>query len=122
MMNEILKTLALLMEQKGYSENRLAQVSGVPQTTINSLFLKNNLPSIETLGALCGGLEIKMSEFYELVEFNRTYEIQEDQDHRFDFSTQKTKDKTAQFTEKYLRLTSEKKALVESIVDALLEK
>ena len=110
------------MEQKGYSENRLAQVSGVPQTTINSLFLKNNLPSIETLGALCGGLEIKMSEFYELVEFNRTYEIQEDQDHRFDFSTQKTKDKTAQFTEKYLRLTSEKKALVESIVDALLEK
>ena len=43
----------------------------MPQSTISTLFRRNNLPSIPTLEAICGGLGITMSQFFaeqELVE------------------------------------------------------
>ena len=47
-----LEKLKLLMKQHGLNENQLAKKANVPQSTINSLFQKNNLPTISTLEAL----------------------------------------------------------------------
>lgn len=38
-----LEKLKLLMKQHGLNENQLAKKANVPQSTINSLFQKNNL-------------------------------------------------------------------------------
>ncbi len=73
----VLKRLRDIMEQKEMSEYRLSKESGVPQSTINSLFRKNNTPTVYTLEALCSALNISMSDFfYETsTSFIEDYEI-----------------------------------------------
>ena len=41
-----------------------AKKANVPQSTINSLFQKNNLPTISTLEALLEALDMTLSEFF----------------------------------------------------------
>lgn len=53
------------MNEKGYSENKLALKSGLTQSTINSMFRKNSLPSLPTLIKLCDALDITMSQFFQ---------------------------------------------------------
>lgn len=52
------------MKQRGLNERELSQRSGVPKTTINSMFHKKHNPSINTLESLCEGLGITLSEFF----------------------------------------------------------
>ncbi|WP_353507232.1 helix-turn-helix domain-containing protein [Thomasclavelia cocleata] len=60
---DVLKRLKTIMQSRDISEYKLAKLSGVPQSTINSMFRKYNNPSIYTLECLCKGLDISMSEF-----------------------------------------------------------
>ena len=59
-----LEKLKLLMKQHGLNENQLAKKANVPQSTINSLFQKSNLPTISTLEALLEALDMTLSEFF----------------------------------------------------------
>ena len=59
-----LEKLKLLMKQHGLNENQLAKKANVPQSTINSLFQKNNLPTISTLEALLEALDMTLSELF----------------------------------------------------------
>lgn len=59
-----LEKLKLLMKQHGLNENQLAKKANVPQSTINSLFQKNNLPTISTLEALLEALDMTLSEIF----------------------------------------------------------
>lgn len=52
------------MKQQHISEYKLSQSSGIPLSTINSLFRKGNSPTIPTLEGLCKGLNITLSEFF----------------------------------------------------------
>lgn len=61
---DYLERLRYLMKQRNLSEYKLSQLSDVPQSTINSLFKKNYLPTITTLESLCNGMGITMSEFF----------------------------------------------------------
>ena len=68
---DALERIRELMKERNWKEYRLAKESGVPQSTISTLFKRNNLPSISTLEAICGGFGITMSQFFaegELVE------------------------------------------------------
>lgn len=53
-----------LMKQQQISEYKLSKASGIPLSTINSLFHKGNSPTIPTLEGICRGLNITMSEFF----------------------------------------------------------
>lgn len=61
---DVLQRLKDIMNEKEISEYKLAKLSKVPQSTINSMFRKYNNPSIYTLESLCNGLGISMSEFF----------------------------------------------------------
>ena len=61
---DILGKLRHLMEVRGWSAYYLSKQSGVPQSTISSLFAKNNMPSIPTLESLCKAFNISLSEFF----------------------------------------------------------
>lgn len=63
--DDVLQKIHFLMDQKGYSENRLATECGITQSTINSMFKKNNLPSLPTLLKICNGLGITLSQFFQ---------------------------------------------------------
>ena len=72
-----LEKLKLLMKQHGLNENQLAKKANVPQSTINSLFQKNNLPTISTLEALLEALDMTLSEFFYDDALMKKHELEE---------------------------------------------
>ena len=67
-MPDVLAMLRILMNEKGISEYKLSQLSGVPQSTINSFFRKNNTPSFNTMQSLCKPFNLTLSQFIKLAE------------------------------------------------------
>lgn len=62
---DTLEKLRALMQQRNWSEYQLARRSGVPQSTINSMFRKNNAPSLYTLEMLCSAFGLTLAEFFD---------------------------------------------------------
>ena len=42
------------MDERGWTEYRLAKESGLAQSTITNMFNRNNAPTFSTLEAICG--------------------------------------------------------------------
>lgn len=127
-MNDVLVTLTLLMESKGLSEYKLAQLTGVSQSTINSFFKKNNIPSVYTLQSLCDGLGLTLSEFFSLTERLSQLVILKPQatPNLNELMVSESTDEMPLFNNqamiaKYSLLTPDKQAIVESIIDAFLK-
>lgn len=53
-----------LMEERNWSEYRLAKVSGLTQSTIANIFHRDSVPSISTLEAICRALGITLAQFF----------------------------------------------------------
>lgn len=116
-MNQVLMTLSKIMEARGYSESKLAQLSSVSQSTLNSLYQKNNMPSIPTLTALCQGLGITLSEFFKILEHELSIE-ELDLGH---YEVSESELRMQKVIEKYLLLPEEQKKIIESMLDALVD-
>ena len=63
-MNNTLERILEILEQRGWSKYKLAKESCIPYSSLNSLFIKNNQPTISTLNKICDGLNITMSDFF----------------------------------------------------------
>ena len=61
---EVLEKIEMLRKEKGWSINYLAMESGLTQSTLNNLYLRNTEPKISTLRAICGAFGITLSEFF----------------------------------------------------------
>lgn len=61
---DYLEKLKFIMKQHDLNENQLAKKAEVAQSTINSLFQKNNLPTISTLESLLKAMDMSLSEFF----------------------------------------------------------
>ena len=53
-----------LLEERGWTEYRLAKEAGLSQSTISNLFKRNTVPSVSTLELICGGFGISLSQFF----------------------------------------------------------
>ncbi|MCI9155923.1 MAG: helix-turn-helix transcriptional regulator [Lawsonibacter sp.] len=98
---DTLERIRHLMKERNCSAYRLAIDSGLPQSTISNLFNRNNVPTIQTLEAICGGLGITMGQFFadnELVELT---------------------DEQKEFFNDWATLSAEDKLLVKQIVQKL---
>jgi len=63
-----------LMQDRGWSEYRLAVASGLSQSTVANIFNRNTVPSITTLESICTGFGITLAQFFaegDLVELSR---------------------------------------------------
>lgn len=63
--------LRRLLNERGWTEYRLAKNSGLSESTIANIFKRNTVPSLPTLEAICDGLGITLSQFFadeEMVE------------------------------------------------------
>ncbi len=58
------KRIRELMEERGWTEYRLAQESGLSQSTISNMFNRNNAPTLPTLEAICGAFGITLVQFF----------------------------------------------------------
>ncbi len=61
---EIHGRLRQLMEQRGISAYRLAELSGVTQSSIYNMFERVTMPRLETLDMMCEGMGVSLSDFF----------------------------------------------------------
>lgn len=70
-MMDIHERLHQLMEERNWSEYRLAKECGLAQTTVYNIMSRNTVPNITTLEIICKSLGITLSQFFaegEMVE------------------------------------------------------
>lgn len=56
--------LQRLLEERGWTEYRLAKESDLSESTIANIFRRNATPSFSTLESICSGLGITLSQFF----------------------------------------------------------
>ena len=65
--------LRQLLNERGWTEYRLAKNCGLSESTIANIYRRNTVPSLATLEAICKGFGITMAQFFaegEMVEIN----------------------------------------------------
>ena len=66
----VVNRLMVLCEEKRWTINKLANVSGVSPSTVKSiLYGKSKNPGVVTIKLLCDGLEISLRDFFSGPEF-----------------------------------------------------
>ena len=58
------KRIRELMEERGWTDYRLAKESDIPYSTLNNMINRTNIPTIPTLQKLCDGFGITLSDFF----------------------------------------------------------
>ena len=53
-----------LMQERNWTEYRLAIASGLSQSTVANIFNRNTTPSVVTLEAICQGFGITLAQFF----------------------------------------------------------
>jgi len=56
--------LRRLLEERGWTEYKLAKVCGLNQSTIANIYRRNSVPSIATLETICNAFGITLSQFF----------------------------------------------------------
>ena len=56
--------LRQLLNERGWSEYKLAKRCGLSESTVANIFRRNTVPSIATLETICSGFGITMSQFF----------------------------------------------------------
>lgn len=66
---DTLQKIQKLMEQRGWTEYRLAKESNLPVSTVTNMFHRQTAPTIPTLEMICSGFGITLSQFFAEQEF-----------------------------------------------------
>ena len=64
MILDTLAQLRQLLEERGWTEYRLARESGLSDSTIKNIYKRNTQPTIDTLETICRGFGITLSQFF----------------------------------------------------------
>lgn len=62
--NKLLTKIQELLDERNWTLYKLAKESGIPYSSLNSLFLKDNQPTVATLEKICSGFHITLAEFF----------------------------------------------------------
>ena len=103
---DTLTRLKELLEQRGWSEYRLAKESGVSQTTIGNIFRRNTDPTVSTLENICRGFGITLSQFFadgDIVELTPEMKLK-------------------RLIDSWLVLSPRQKEAAQQMIDAMVEK
>jgi len=50
--------------------NRLAELSNIRQSTLNNIMNRNTIPKVDTIKAICDGLNISVKDFFDFPPYN----------------------------------------------------
>ena len=62
--NYIIDRIEQLCEKKHISRYRLAQKSGIAQSSISTLLNRKSVPTIQTVEKICEGLDMTLAQFF----------------------------------------------------------
>lgn len=71
------KRIKKLMEERCWTDYRLAKESGLSHSTVTNMFNKNNAPTLPTLEAVCKAFGITLAQFFS--ESNEPNALSEEQ-------------------------------------------
>ena len=63
-MKDILATISDLREARGWTEYQLAEMSGLPQSTISTWYRKKLIPTVPSLCKICSAFGITLSQLF----------------------------------------------------------
>lgn len=63
-MNNTLSQVKKLLDERSWTLYKLSVESGIPYSSLNALFRKNNQPTLPTLEKICNGFKITLGEFF----------------------------------------------------------
>ncbi len=63
-MKDILAVINKYREERNWTEYHLAEMSGLPQSTISSWYRKNMIPTIPSLEKICDAFGITLSQLF----------------------------------------------------------
>lgn len=75
------KRIRQLMEERGWTDYRLAKESGLSHSTVTNMFNRNNAPTLPTLDAVCRAFGITLAQFFS--EGNEPNSLTEEQQKLF---------------------------------------
>ncbi|MCM1006325.1 MAG: helix-turn-helix transcriptional regulator [Ruminococcus flavefaciens] len=58
------KRIKQLMEERGWTDYRLAKESNLSHSTVTNMFNRNNAPTLPTLEAVCKAFQITLAQFF----------------------------------------------------------
>lgn len=58
------KRIKQLMEERGWTDYRLAKESNLSHSTVTNMFNRNNAPTLPTLEAVCKAFGITLAQFF----------------------------------------------------------
>ncbi len=61
---DVLDRIVELRQERGWSEYKLAQESGITQSTISTWYRRNMIPTIPSLSKICDAFSITLSQFF----------------------------------------------------------
>ena len=61
---DVLERSRGLLDERGWTEYRLAKECGLSESTIANIFRRNSVPSTTTLESICNGFGITLSQFF----------------------------------------------------------
>lgn len=61
---DVIKRISDLTEERGWSNYRLSQQSGLSLSTIANIYRRNTVPSLATLETICNAFGITLSQFF----------------------------------------------------------
>ncbi len=97
---DALERVRQLMDERHWTEYRLAKETGLPLSTITNMFRRQNAPTIPTLEMICQGFGITLSQFFS--EGRNMVELTDEQ--------------LAMFR-RWVTLTKEQKTLIAELID-----
>lgn len=59
-----LERIRKLLDDRNWSMYKLSKLSGISQSTLSNMFIRNNDPSISTLEEICKAFGITLSQFF----------------------------------------------------------
>lgn len=78
---DIQKRIKQLMNEREWSEYRLAKETGLSQSTISNMFHRNTSPTIPTLQTICTSFGLSLAQFFS--EGKTAVELSEEQQELF---------------------------------------
>lgn len=99
---EILERINNLRNERGWFIYKLAEESGITQSTLANMFSRKTMPSISTLKQLCDAFGISLSQF-------------------FDYNSTNFSDDECLIISNYRKLNDNEKQIVKNLLESILK-
>lgn len=61
---DVLSRISNLLDERGWTLYKLAEITGIPHSSLYTMMQRRTMPKHDTLSAICDGLGISLSDFF----------------------------------------------------------